>query len=108
MKIRSEYYRINKISFGKKDGKPDKTVILYNAYMTLRDISMEAYGYVVNGKSGIEWIMERYAVAVDKARGIRNDPNDWSDNLHSIVDLLKHMVRESVRIVGELPVLTEN
>ncbi|MBK8752325.1 MAG: helicase [Candidatus Competibacteraceae bacterium] len=79
--------------------------------MILRDIPLDAYNYVVNRKSAIEWIMERYAVTVDKASGIRNDPNDWSDDPRYIVDLLKRVVRvslESVRIVGELPGLNEN
>ena len=74
------------------------------------DIPLEAYGYIVNGKSAIEWIMERYAVTVDKASGIRNDPNDWSDDPRYIVDLLKRIVRvslESVRIVAGLPALQE-
>ena len=103
-------YRVIKMSFGKKDGKPDKTVIIYNANLILRDIPPEAYGYVVNGKSAIEWIMERYAVTVDKASGIKNDPNDWSDDPRYIVDLIQRVVRvsvESVRIVAELPGLNE-
>ena len=62
-------YRVTKMTFGKKDGKPDKTVIAYNAHLTLRDIPLEAYDYVVNGKPAIEWIMERYQVTVDKASG---------------------------------------
>ncbi len=108
--MEAEDYRVAKMSFGKKDGKPDKTVMIYNAHLILRDIPLEAYGYVVNGKSAIEWIMERYAVTVDKASGIRNDPNDWSDDPRYIVDLLKRVVRvslESVRLVGESPALGE-
>jgi len=99
-------YRVTKMAFGKKNGKPDKTVIVYNANLTLRDIPLDAYGYVVNGKSAIEWIMERYAVTVNKASGIKNDPNDWSDDPRYIVDLIKRVVQvsvESVRIVGQLP-----
>jgi predicted helicase len=101
------FYRVSKMSFGKKDGKPDKTVILYNPNLILRDLPLDAYGYVVNGKSAIEWIMERYAVTVDtKASGIKNDPNDWSTDPRYIVDLLRRVVRvslESVRIVAGLP-----
>ncbi len=104
------FYRVQKMTFGKKDGKPDKSVIVYNANLTLRDIPLAAYGYVVNGKSAIDWIMERYAVTTDKPSGIRNDPNDWSDDPRYIVDLLKRIVRvslESVRLVGTLPPLNE-
>ena len=67
--------------------------------------------YVVNGKSAIEWIMERYQVTVDKASGIKNDPNEWSEDPRYIVDLLKRIVRvslESVRIVKALPALKEH
>lgn len=106
-------YRIVKMTFGKKDGKPDKTVIAYNEHLTLRDIPLEAYDYVVNGKPAIEWIMERYQVTVDKASGIKNDPNDWCtehSNPRYIVDLIKRIVRvsvESARIVKNLPPLNE-
>jgi len=103
-------YLVTKMTFGKKDGKPDKSVIVYNPHLVLRDIPLEAYEYVVNGKSAIEWIMERYQVTVDKASGIKNDPNEWSEDPRHIVDLLKRIVRvslESVRIVKALPALRE-
>lgn len=104
-------YLVTKMTFGKKDGKPDKSVIVYNPHLVLRDIPLEAYEYVVNGKSAIEWIMERYQVTVDKASGIKNDPNEWSEDPRYIVDLLKRIVRvslESVRIVKALPALKEH
>ena len=103
-------YRVSKMVFGKKEGKPDKSVIVYNEHLTLRDIPLEAYDYVVNGKPALEWIMERYAVTVDKASGIKNDPNAWSDDPRYIVDLVKRIVRVSVgsaRIVKALPPLNE-
>lgn len=103
-------YLVTKMTFGKKDGKPDKSVIVYNPHLVLRDIPLEAYEYVVNGKPAIEWIMERYQVTVDKASGIKNDPNQWSEDPRYIVDLLKRIVRvslESVRIVKALPALKE-
>jgi predicted helicase len=104
------FYRVEKMVFGKKDGKPDKSVIIYNGHLALRDIPAEAYQYVVNGKPAIEWVMERYAVTTDKASGIRNDPNDWSEDPRYIVDLVKRIVRvsiESARIVKALPALKE-
>lgn len=106
-------YRVSKMTFGKKDGKPDKTVIAYNEHLTLRHIPLDAYDYVVNGKPAIEWIIERYQATVDKASGIRNDPNDWCTehgNPRYIVDLVKRIVRvsvESARIVRALPSLGE-
>lgn len=97
------FYRVTKMVFGKKDGKSDKTVIAYNPNVTLRNIPLEAYEYVVNGKSAIEWVMKRYQITIDKDSGIKNDPNDWSENPRYILDLLKSVVSvsvESVRVVG--------
>lgn len=103
----SQLYRVEKMKFGKNpDGSLDKTTIIYNAIITLRDIPLEAYDYVVNGKSALEWIMERYQVKADKDSGILNDPNAWSDDPRYIVDLVKRVVRvsmETVRIVEGLP-----
>lgn len=103
-------YRVQKMTFGKRDRQVDKTTIHYNSYITLSGIPLEAYDYVVNGKSALDWIMERYAVTVDKDSGIKNDPNDWSDNPRYILDLIPRIVRvsmETVRIVGGLPELRE-
>ena len=67
----------------------------------------------MNGKSAIEWVMERYAVTIDKDSGITNDPNDWCDeqgNPRYIIDLVKRIVRvsmETMEIVKTLPPLEE-
>lgn len=108
-----EDYRVSKMVFAKREGKPDRTAIVYNAHLTLRDIPLEAYEYVVNGKSAIEWVMERYQVSVDPTSGIKNDPNDWCSehgDPRYILDLLKRIVGisiESHRIVKGLPSLNE-
>jgi predicted helicase len=103
-------YRVQKMSFGKQGKVADKTTIVYNNHITLSGIPLEAYDYIVNGKSAIEWIMERYQVSVDKASQIKNDPNDWSDDPRYILDLLKRIVRvslETMKIVNGLPDLDE-
>lgn len=70
---------------------------------------MEAYDYVVNGRSAIEWIMERYQVKIDKASQIKNDPNDWSKEHNDptyILDLLLSVITvslETMKIVKGLP-----
>ena len=105
-----EHYRVQKMTFGKSGGKPDKTIIVYNSHVTLTGIPLEAYDYIVNGKPALEWIMERYAVTVDKDSGIRNDPNDWSDDPQYIINLVKRIVRvslETMKVVNALPALNE-
>lgn len=104
-------YRIeDKMRFPKK-GVRD--TIIYNSTTILRGIPEEAYEYIVNGKSAIEWLMERYAVTTDKDSGIVNDPNDWCkehNNPRYIFDLIKRIVTvsvETVKITRSLPKLEE-
>ena len=52
---------------------------------------MAAYDCVVNGKSAIEWAMERYAVTMNADSGIVNDPNLWSDNPRYILSYSVHI-----------------
>ncbi|MBT1174363.1 hypothetical protein JS530_02360 [Bifidobacterium sp. LC6] len=66
--------------------------------------------YVVNGKSAIGWLIDRYKVTTDKKSSITNDPNDYSDNPRYIVDLVERVIRvsmETLDIVEELPALEE-
>lgn len=91
--------------------KDDKTQIIYNNQITIKNIPLEAYGYVINGRSAIEWIMERYRVKIDKDSQIKNDPNDWArehNDPRYILDLLLSIITvslETVKIVNSLPKL---
>lgn len=99
-------FQVQKMRFPKK-GQRD--TIIYNSRIVISHIPEKAYEYIVNGKSAIEWIMERYQVKTDKASGIINDPNDWADevgNPRYILDLLLSIINVSVQtveIVEDLP-----
>lgn len=103
------YYAVEKMRFPKKD---ERHTIIYNGHITIHNIPAEAYDYVVNGKSAIEWVMERYAVTIHKDSGIKNDPNLWAREQGKpryILDLLLSIIHVSVetqKIVAELPKLT--
>lgn len=103
------FYAVQKMRFPAKD---QKDTIIYNGHIRITNIPAKAYEYVVNGKSAIEWIMERYQVTIDDGKNgsmIKNDPNDWSRE-HSkpryILDLLLSVINVSVKtvdIVNGLP-----
>jgi predicted helicase len=101
-----DHYQVNKMRFPKK-GQRD--TIHYNPYITISNIPAAAYDYTVNGKSAIEWVMERYRVTTHKDSGITNNPNDWSTetgNPRYILDLLLSVIALSVQtvdIVANLP-----
>lgn len=94
------YFRVvDKMRFRSKD---DKSVIIYNGNITIEKIPKKAYEYIVNGKSAIEWIVERYAVTQDKKSLIKNDANDWAREHHKpryILDLLLSIINVSVQTV---------
>lgn len=103
---RFEFYRVQKLQFGPKK---DKTRIKYNGHLTLKGIPKEANEYQVNGRSALEWVIDRYQVKTDKKSLITNDPNDYCravNNPRYIVDLIKRLVTvslETQKLVGTLP-----
>ena len=106
-----DYYRVEKITFP-KGVKAKSDTIHYNSRITITGIPLGAYDYVVNGKSAIDWVIERYQVTTDKNSGIVNDPNAWSQDQGKpryILDLLLsviHVSLESQCIIATLPRLT--
>ena len=106
-----EFFQMEAMKFAKDGKEKDKTTIFYSSRITLSGIPPEAYEYVVNGKPALEWVMERYAVMIDKDSGIKNDPNLWAEDPRYILDLIKRIVRvsiETVRIIKKLPALKES
>ncbi|PLS23794.1 DEAD/DEAH box helicase [Bifidobacterium imperatoris] len=100
--------KIKNAETGKK--VPDLTVLKVAENLTIEGIPLRAYEYVVNGKSAIGWLIDRYKVTTDKKSGITNDPNDYSDNPRYIVDLAERVIRvsmETLDIVEGLPALEE-
>lgn len=99
---------VEKMRFLKK-GQND--TIIYNSNITISNIPEKAYEYIINGKSAIDWIIERYQVTTHKDSGIINNPNDWANevgNPRYILDLLLSVINVSVQtvdIVNNLPKL---
>jgi predicted helicase len=99
-------FAVDKIRFASKG---DKSAIQYNRAVRIEGIPLEAYDYVVNGRSPVEWAMDRYQVKVDKDSGIKNDPNDWareSGQPRYVLDLILSLITlslETARIVKGLP-----
>jgi predicted helicase len=90
----------------------DNRTVIYNHAITVRDIPVEAYDYVVNGKAAIEWVIERQCVKTDKKSGIVNDANDWAidtmNNPKYPLELLQRVITVSLEtnaIVNGLPAL---
>jgi predicted helicase len=93
-------YRVEKMRFPLKG---QKETIIYNSKITISNIPAKAYEYKINGKSAIEWVMERYQLTTHDESEITNDPNDWAaevGNPRYILDLLLSVINVSVQTVG--------
>ena len=97
-------FRVKKLRLSK-----DKTTLTYNEHITIKNIPPRSFEYVVNGRSPLEWIIDRYQVKTDTASGIINNPNDWAtehDNPRYILDLILSSITVSLKtldIVENLP-----
>lgn len=108
--------RVEKLTWAKKTdpdtGKKiaDHTRLVYNKDVVVSNIPERANDYMVNGRSPLEWMIDRYQVKVDKASGIVNDPNEYSDDPRYILDLIGRLVTVSMRtleIIEGLPNIDE-
>ena len=89
---------------------PDRTRMVYSKDVVVSNIPPQANDYKVNGRSPLEWMVDRYKVTTDKKTGIVNDPNLYSDDPRYILDLIGRLVTVSMRtleIVAGLPALRE-
>ncbi len=97
-------YRVHKMKFN-----AERTEIIYNDKIKIVDIPARANEYVVNGRSPLEWIVDRYQIKTDSASGIENNPNYWCDehdNPRYIFDLILSCITVSLKtldIVENLP-----
>lgn len=106
-------YRVEKMRHPKIGKQADRTTVIYNPHVTVRDIPEPAYEYVVNGKPALNWVMERQVIRTDKASGIVSDANRYAietvGNPRYPLDLFLRVITvslETMKIVRSLPGLS--
>ncbi|QLF72073.1 DEAD/DEAH box helicase (plasmid) [Peteryoungia desertarenae] len=105
-----KFYRVKKMKFGAKGKEKDRTTVIYNDHITMQNVPLAAYDYVVNGKPALEWVMERQVVKTDKDSGIVNDANDYANETVGDpkypLELFQRVITvslETMKIVNGLP-----
>ena len=73
-----DWFRVHKMKHPKKEKKNVLSEINYNDNITIENIPMDAYDYLVNGKSAIGWVMDRQQVSTNKDSKIVNDANRFA------------------------------
>ncbi len=104
-------YRIEgKMGWGQADGgDEDRSVLSINSRCCLTGIPTEAEDYKISGRSPLQWAIDSLRVKHDRASGIVDDPNGWSEWEDEPFNLIRHLRRlvtvsvESARIIASLP-----
>ena len=88
--------------------KQTKTTLIVNEHIQLAGIPEAAHRYVVNGRTPLEWFIDRYKITKDTDSGIVNDPNGWFADPRDLITAIERIVYvsvESARIIEGLPSL---
>ncbi len=93
------YYDVEKMT-----KKGDR--IIYNQNITITKIPKKAFDYVVNGKSAIDWVIERYQKTMDKESLIENNPNDYAGGQY-VFELLCRVIKLSEKSVDLIEKISE-
>ncbi|GAA6961322.1 hypothetical protein HpCHC28_11830 [Helicobacter pylori] len=93
------YYDVDKMT-----KKGDR--IIYNQNITITKIPQKAFEYVVNGKSAIDWVIERYKKTRDKDSLIENNPNDYKGGKY-VFELLCRVITLSEKSVDLIEKISE-
>ena len=78
---RVKYFRVSKMRFGGSGSQKDKSTVIYNDNITMQNIPIEAYDYVISGKPALKWVMDQQCVKTDRKSGITNDANDYANQV---------------------------
>ncbi|WQT29684.1 DEAD/DEAH box helicase [Helicobacter pylori] len=80
--------------------------IIYNQNITITKIPQKAFDYVVNGKSAIDWVIERYQKTMDKDSLIENNPNHYAGGQY-VFELLCRVIKLSEKSVDLIEKISE-
>ncbi|GAA6987135.1 hypothetical protein ID0090_02820 [Helicobacter pylori] len=100
---RGDYYDMEKME---KEMKKGEYRIIYNQNTTITQIPKKAFDYVLNGKSAIDWVIERYQKTMDKDSLIGNNPNDYAGGKY-VFELLCMVIKLSVKSVDLIEKISE-
>ena len=106
------YYKVDKIILKNKESASGKSYIIYNNNIVIRNIPNEVFSYQINGKSALEWVIERQGIYEFKDSKITHDANDFANEElnkpeYPLELILKVMTisKETLKIINSLPSL---
>ncbi|MBQ8635034.1 MAG: DEAD/DEAH box helicase [Selenomonadaceae bacterium] len=106
IEISKEDYKI----YDKMRLSKDKTTLIYNPFITIKNLPQRSFEYIVNGRSPLEWIIDRYQVKFDSKSEILNDPNAWCSDHNDekyIFNLILSLLTVSLKTLDIISTLPE-
>ena len=95
-----------KLGKRKMQWRAAKTELQVTDQVLLRGIPPEAHKYVVNGRTPLEWAIDRLHVTTDRESGIVRDPNGWfAEDPSELVRHLRRLIYVSVKTVQQIDLL---
>ena len=101
---KARHFQIGRRAMRFKD--EDRSILEVNDHVKVSGIPRSAHEYQVNGRTPLEWCIDRYRVVQDKESGIVNDPNGWFEEPAGLITAIRRIVHVSVetsRIIRGLP-----
>ena len=84
----------------------DRTRIQVNGHLTLTGVPERASEWILGPRPALELFLQRMRPSVDKKSGIKNDPNEFSDDPKYVVELTKRVIRvcvETLDLIAAMP-----
>lgn len=100
--------KFSKLSFGSRTvveddrtrRQTDPSVIRVDGQVLFEGVPQTTY--MVNGRTPLAWVVDRYRVTIDEESGIINDPCTGTDII-AVIERAVHVGLESERLIGQLP-----
>ncbi|GAA6995604.1 hypothetical protein AOH402_07390 [Helicobacter pylori] len=80
--------------------------INYNNHIAITKIPKKAFDYALNGKSAIDWVIERYKKTTNEDSLIENNPNDYAGGKY-VFELLCRVIKLSEKSVDLIEKISE-
>ena len=103
-KLRPEHFQIGHKKMRYVDD--EKSALQINDHFRIEGIPPVAHTYKVNGRTPLDWLIDRYKISTDTKSGIVIDPNGWFDDPKDLVSTFRRVVYVSAttaRIIDNLP-----
>ena len=102
-----DLYKVDKMKLIEEE---DTLTLRYNDHIRITEIPISVLDYKVNGRTPIDWIVERFQYKKDLDSGVESDPNNASSDPQYLLNLLKSIIHVSIttaEILKKLPAIDE-